>query len=528
MKEFFIQYKPNAEKNIVSPKEKFSKKLPGFLFLLRVCETLMGETPKEKSLERGLVFCYLTSLLFKESEQMEATLEMVGKYEQNKDLSIGHLVYDHAKAEHSIPNYETESNPMGLNLGESEETYWLRKLRPLLQNILLSETHGHHLSGEERGGASYLKNFKPQIFTKDLSLFLRKPIRLHHTLEVFDFKSLHYYFSSLETVLESYPKVAVIMEDSRSLAALNYQPQKRTWRFFKAKDIGQSQRLAKELTTHSLIQLLEKDWGENLKFPQTISTEFYSLEYYLDFALEIEDIEKKLPTNGWNISDESVGHLFRFAIIKSDACALKKILTRYPPNTLINNTCTPIWLAAIRGEKKLLSEFIYHGVNINQQNPYTHLDSAKNLAGQTPLHAAVIYDDVFLVQELLKNGALCDISDCNGFTPLFHAVRNNNTSIISLLIRYGANVNAKNDRYGLTPLFLAAHHNSKHAADLLLENKAEIFERSNNGFFCWDIAKKSGHFDLAENLLAYAIRFLSCLEKSAQELELQSGNILSY
>lgn len=65
--------------------------------------------------------------------------------------------------------------------------------------------------------------------------------------------------------------------------------------------------------------------------------------------------------------------------------------------------------------------------------------------------------------------------------PICIAARYNNLEIVNLLIKNNANVNIK-DSNGKTPLMLAAEYNFNEIVDLLLKNKADVNAKANNGF----------------------------------------------
>jgi ankyrin repeat protein len=75
--------------------------------------------------------------------------------------------------------------------------------------------------------------------------------------------------------------------------------------------------------------------------------------------------------------------------------------------------------------------------------------------GTSELFNAAINNNTDLVKLLIKNGA--DVNDnSNGVTPLYAASRNGNFSIVKILIENGADVNKANND-GFTPLFTASH-----------------------------------------------------------------------
>ncbi|WP_341790654.1 ankyrin repeat domain-containing protein [Rickettsia endosymbiont of Polydrusus tereticollis] len=67
----------------------------------------------------------------------------------------------------------------------------------------------------------------------------------------------------------------------------------------------------------------------------------------------------------------------------------------------------------------------------------------KNNHDRTPLHIVAnnYEENLILVAMLLKKGALIELTDCWGFTPLLLAARSGHKEIIKLLLQYGADLN---------------------------------------------------------------------------------------
>jgi hypothetical protein len=75
-----------------------------------------------------------------------------------------------------------------------------------------------------------------------------------------------------------------------------------------------------------------------------------------------------------------------------------------------------------------------------------------------------------------------------GWTPLHEAAAMGNKAIAELLLKAGADVNARNNN-GYTPLHVAVEHRQPELAELLLANKADPNERNNAGQTPLDLAK---------------------------------------
>ena len=116
--------------------------------------------------------------------------------------------------------------------------------------------------------------------------------------------------------------------------------------------------------------------------------------------------------------------------------------------------------------------------------------------GETPLHYVVLYSHSWelepalkvrraadLLRMLLELKANPNIGDVDGLTPLHEAAALNQVWISSLLIHFGANVNAPAGPsvYNETALHCAAGKRGRHVAPLLIEAGASVDAADSNG-----------------------------------------------
>lgn len=102
--------------------------------------------------------------------------------------------------------------------------------------------------------------------------------------------------------------------------------------------------------------------------------------------------------------------------------------------------------------------------------------------GKRPIHLAVWYCHIHLVQFFLDHGADINKADHSGHTALHLAALQGCGDIVALLLRYGADVSAQNKIHRQIPLHLAVNKRHTPVVELLLQagsnvNQAEGKER---------------------------------------------------
>ncbi|KAI4224071.1 MAG: hypothetical protein L6R36_004925, partial [Xanthoria steineri] len=124
--------------------------------------------------------------------------------------------------------------------------------------------------------------------------------------------------------------------------------------------------------------------------------------------------------------------------------------------------------------------------------------NARGENGETPMHAVLLSDDkindqqrLTMIQLLSDHDADPNMSDIDGETPLFTAVRNRHIDIIRYLISEdGCNINAKNT-WEETPLQVAILDVPDECLEALLLGGADLSAMDHYGMRCLDWIKRS-------------------------------------
>lgn len=113
---------------------------------------------------------------------------------------------------------------------------------------------------------------------------------------------------------------------------------------------------------------------------------------------------------------------------------------------------------------------------------------ATNAVGNTPLHLAAYYGAIEIVREILRADAVpIDVRNIYGEMPLHHAVRNGWYAIAAELIAKGSPVSSP-DRRGWHPLHIAAYYGDATMISILLRHGADPSARNAEGRTPRDIA----------------------------------------
>ncbi len=214
-------------------------------------------------------------------------------------------------------------------------------------------------------------------------------------------------------------------------------------------------------------------------------------------------VKKGVNVNARNEKGQAPLHLALQLLFSETAALLIK--KGASVKTMDENGNTPLHVDTMWPNQKLMSLLlIQEGADINAKNKYGETPlhnmivfgrteiaklliekgadvNAKNNHSETPLFGAIITNQIGMTKLLIENGANIKSRDKNRWTALHWATwGNKKKEIISLLVKKGADVNAKN-KYGNTPLQLVLPFRKRKKIALLLKKGADVNAKNKYG-----------------------------------------------
>ncbi|MBQ9575239.1 MAG: ankyrin repeat domain-containing protein [Synergistaceae bacterium] len=147
------------------------------------------------------------------------------------------------------------------------------------------------------------------------------------------------------------------------------------------------------------------------------------------------------------------------------------------------------------GDITKIEEAIVNGANVNAKED-------KDEDGCTALMIAVCGGHADVVELLLKHGADVNARDNTDWTALIYATNEGHEEIAKILLKHGADVDAR-EKIGITPLINAASHCYAEIVELLLKHGANVNAQRDDGWTALIAAAFIGDGDTTEVLLRY-------------------------
>lgn len=150
------------------------------------------------------------------------------------------------------------------------------------------------------------------------------------------------------------------------------------------------------------------------------------------------------------------------------AAALELIAAGEDVNAADADGTSPLHWAVYYEHVELVNRLLAAGAEVDAKNDY----------GSSPISEAAISGNAEIVRSLLEAGADPELANADGETALMIVARSANVEAARLLIEHGADVNATEEWRGQTALMWAAAQNQPGMVALLIEHGADVDARS--------------------------------------------------
>ncbi|KAI4475845.1 hypothetical protein M0802_015007 [Mischocyttarus mexicanus] len=130
--------------------------------------------------------------------------------------------------------------------------------------------------------------------------------------------------------------------------------------------------------------------------------------------------------------------------------------------------------------------------------------SLKEIEFERGIWDAAQYNNINKVEGLLIKGISADIEDSAGYTALHYAARHGNYRICEMLLKYGANVNAKTRCGQATALHRAATQGHYYVVEVLLKYGANANLKDADEYTALHRAIIAAHFPVCKILIPHS------------------------
>lgn len=193
-----------------------------------------------------------------------------------------------------------------------------------------------------------------------------------------------------------------------------------------------------------------------------------------------------------NARDQFGNTPLMWAAQSGDLPIVRRLIAAGADVSAVSELMTPLTAAAMTGQLQVMEILLNAGAEANQHAAFQ----------LTPLHQAAAVSHELAIALLLKHGADVDARNFEGQTPLIIAMYRDEELTLPCakrLIQSGADVNAA-DAQGATALMAAASEGKEQLVNFLLESGADTAIRDARQQTASMVARSGGHDVLAKRL----------------------------
>lgn len=187
---------------------------------------------------------------------------------------------------------------------------------------------------------------------------------------------------------------------------------------------------------------------------------------YDEFKKKIDNLEHYYL----NSRNKSGNYLITYAIVQNNIKILKLLLEKKCNVDILTQEGRSILYNPMKYEYNDIIELL---IQYNKSSIGVPIVDIKDKYDNTPLHYAIIFKNIKMIQLLLNNGAKTNSIDKNGNNSLHLSVIYKNIDACKMIINYGVNINAKTNN-GETALHKAVIIENIDIVKLLIEKGIDV------------------------------------------------------
>ena len=242
--------------------------------------------------------------------------------------------------------------------------------------------------------------------------------------------------------------------------------------------------------------LIENEWKKqcNGKYGGEKKVDLSWKDWYIKNEYEVEQLEGLETKMKWSVENGHINY-FKYLLsqesdIKLDDIKFEKnmsllskmIIEDYVSfcnylielnidlNCIDNRGWRPLHYAVFYGNLKIVETLIEKKVPLNSKDKF----------GLTPVHIASIKGYTDILKCLLKSGAKVNFKDKSGHSPVSYSVMQNEYSSVEILLNYGCDLSIK-DKFGRGLLHFGSVFGFSSLLSLLLKNNMNVNLKDNFG-----------------------------------------------
>lgn len=186
---------------------------------------------------------------------------------------------------------------------------------------------------------------------------------------------------------------------------------------------------------------------------------------------EFKKLLDKVDNTQINIKDDNHNYLITYAIARNNIEIVKLLLDKEAKTDIYDQEGKTILYLPIKyAYNEILTLLLHHDTTITHY--HTKMVDIKDSQNNIPLHYAILFKNIYALNELLKYDSDTNSRDHNDNTSLHLATYSKNYDMCNMIIKKGVNINAITSM-GESSLHIACNLKTYEIAELLLKHNID-------------------------------------------------------